>query len=301
MKNVETAIDGTNDLRFSTSKVVGKEHIFVNIRLNDECKNGHQDFSITGDIYQAGKPKIDKYFISGGCIHEAILKHFPKFAPFVHLHLSDWEGVPMHAVANGFYHLQKGFNVEKVGDINFPPAYCEYYRITLDQFNALNECPTQLQFALKLQSLGILKQWKEQANEAIKQLEALTGKRFVSDSVRSQYEAPTTEAIQEEEQKIASGYYTPEAQEQRRKEAIEAKIAKMRAEADKDIAEIEAEFDIEKQILLVGGEEARQNFIYYKHTKEIAFNWRESDKISDELINKIKNHFFLPEGVTFKN
>ena len=77
----------------------------IKIRLDDECENGHQDFSITGDIYQKGKPKTDRYFLSGGCIHEEILKVRPDLKIFVNLHLSDYDGVPMHPTANMIYFL----------------------------------------------------------------------------------------------------------------------------------------------------------------------------------------------------
>lgn len=53
------------------------DNLIIKIRLNDECKNGHQDFAITGDIYQKDKPKIDKYHLSGGCIHDEILAARP--------------------------------------------------------------------------------------------------------------------------------------------------------------------------------------------------------------------------------
>lgn len=42
---------------------------------------------------------------SGGCDHESILKHWPRFADLAALHLSDIDGVPMHAEANGWYDL----------------------------------------------------------------------------------------------------------------------------------------------------------------------------------------------------
>src|SRR6187431_1139451 len=106
-------ITQTNDIRFKISKTIGKETIYVSIRLNDECKNGHQDFSITGNLYEADKPKIDRYNICGGCIHDEIIKFYPEFKQFIDLHLSDYEGIPMYAVENGFYHLTQGFNNTK--------------------------------------------------------------------------------------------------------------------------------------------------------------------------------------------
>jgi hypothetical protein len=42
---------------------------------------------------------------SGGAGHERILKLFPRFADLAALHLSDIDGVPMHAEANGWYWL----------------------------------------------------------------------------------------------------------------------------------------------------------------------------------------------------
>lgn len=41
----------------------------------------------------------------GGCCHDEILKHWPDLAPLAALHLSDIDGAPMHAEANGWYWL----------------------------------------------------------------------------------------------------------------------------------------------------------------------------------------------------
>ncbi len=80
----------------------GKAKIYVKIELGDPHKNGHNDFSITADIYE--KLKNGRWgHISGGCIHDEILKHFPEFQIFVDLHLSDDNGVPMYPIANNPY------------------------------------------------------------------------------------------------------------------------------------------------------------------------------------------------------
>lgn len=42
---------------------------------------------------------------AGGCCHEDILRVWPELAPVVALHLSDSEGQPMHAEADGWYWL----------------------------------------------------------------------------------------------------------------------------------------------------------------------------------------------------
>jgi len=211
-----TTDNKTNDLRHSIAcKDADGNSMFIKIRLNDECKNGHQDFSITASIYEKGKPHTDRYFISGGCCHDEIVKARPDLKIFVKLHLCDYEGIPMYAVENGFYYLTNGFNNTKPEAANFKDEFCEYYRITGKQFESLKMAKNQLQYALKLQSLNILQQWKYEATCAIDALESMTGKIFVVDSVKTQFHAPTIEEVEEERVKIANGYYTPEAEQQR--------------------------------------------------------------------------------------
>lgn len=60
--------------------------------------NAKPYFSLTGDGMDRGSE-------FGGCCHDDILKHWPDLQPLVDLHLSDIDGVPMHAEANGWYNL----------------------------------------------------------------------------------------------------------------------------------------------------------------------------------------------------
>jgi hypothetical protein len=298
--NTTTTPKASNDIRYKTSKVIGKETIYVKIELNDDCKNGHQDFSITGDIYETGKPKTDRYFISGGCMHDEILKAYPEFKQFIDLHLCDYKGIPMHASANGFYHLTNGFNRTKPNDSKFKSEYCEYYRITENQFDQLTTAENELQFALMLQSLGILTQWEIQAAAAIKKLEELTGTKFIVDSKRTQYHAPTPEKIAEEEERQRSGYYTPEAAAKREQEKANELLKKLEAERDKDILKANTEFEVKKQVLIAGGKKALDNIIFYNHSNTLAFNWRSYDNLSDEVIAEIVSKLQLPDGVNIE-
>lgn len=59
-------------------------------------------FSLTYTSHQQGMPDND---YSGGVCHEEILKWYPQFADLAKLHLSDIDGVPMHAEENGWYNL----------------------------------------------------------------------------------------------------------------------------------------------------------------------------------------------------
>lgn len=284
----------TNSLKFRATKQIGEDQkITVNIRLNDECKNGHQDFSITGEVTERGR------FEMGGCIHEEIEKHFPEFKIFINLHLADHEGIPMYAVENGFYHLTNGFERAEKGQ---KAAFCEYYRVTPQQYDELLKCENTIQYAVKLDKLGILKQWKKEANKAIKLLEKLTGDEFVVDSKKSQYHAPTPEQLKEEEKKQKSGFYSVEAKQERAKEKVNKKIAEMEEEASKKIEAIKKELEVTKKIFLAGGEKAIDNTIFYTHSNEIKFNWKSYGKqLSPEEIEEIKNKITLPDGVKYQN
>lgn len=57
-------------------------------------------FTVTADI-----TTIRRRDLGGGCCHDEIVKIWPKLAPVVALHLSDDQGVPMHAEPNGWYWL----------------------------------------------------------------------------------------------------------------------------------------------------------------------------------------------------
>ena len=177
----------SNSLVYKTSKVVKGEDISVAVKLNDECKNGVQYFSITGFIYKAGKPKDDENFISGGCIHSDIKKHFPELAEFIPLHLADLNGVPMYAVTNGYYHLKNGFVNIKTDSKDFAAKFCECYRIKPDQLNGLLNAKDNIDFAFKLAGLKIPDQWKKEAQSAIAKLEKLTGLEFVPDSEKTHF------------------------------------------------------------------------------------------------------------------
>lgn len=287
----------SNSLIYKTSKETPEGKLFVKIRLDDECKNGHQDFAITGDLYETDKPKIDRYHIASGCLHEMISKYFPEFKPFIALHLCDWEGVPMYASANVFYHLKTGFNDAKPTEEGFEKKFCEYYRITAKQFATLKTAQNELQFSLMLKSLGILKQWKTEAKKAIKQLEKLIGETFVMDSKRSDFKEPTKEQIEEEKTKQESGFYTPAAIEARAQAKAEKEIEAMKLDAEKAIKDINEELDIKIQLFKLGGKRFEENCIFYKHTRELKLNWRKyGEELTSAECNLIAQNLKLPEN-----
>ena len=83
-------------------KFEGKNRIItVVVRYDDKCGNGHNTFSITGDITtQRGR------FECGGCIHDLIAKHFPKLKHLIKWHLMNSNG-PMYYIENTTYHADE--------------------------------------------------------------------------------------------------------------------------------------------------------------------------------------------------
>lgn len=109
-------------------------------------------FTITTEVHQSGYP--DREW-GGGADHETILRYWPeKFADLVALHLSDIDGVPMHAVANGWYALAGALggagetyhrgNAESYGRMDTSPdgclkAFAEHLRIPLAHAESIRE------------------------------------------------------------------------------------------------------------------------------------------------------------------
>lgn len=77
--------------------------IIAKVRYDDECRNGHNSFAITGEIWQAKNGvAIGRDCESCGCIHEEIATHFPALAPLLKWHLCSSDG-PWGYIANTVY------------------------------------------------------------------------------------------------------------------------------------------------------------------------------------------------------
>lgn len=290
----------SNNLIYSTSKKFnnGKEHITVNIRLNDECKNGHQDFAITAEIKELRGSRF--VWAAGGCCHDEILKVFPEFKIFVDLHLCDYLGNPMYADANGFYHLKNWEDKKQ--------SFADYYGMTAEQFEIVKHAEDKEHYNYLIRKAGVVDNWRKKAKKAIKQLEKLTGKQFEIDSTRTQF-TPNDKATDKLiEQRIKSGYYKPERIEQRAQQAAEAGkqklIEDLKEDATKDINKIQTELNLKLYILECGL--SIDNFIYYNHSNKGVFNWNDSSyrhKTSENDFNMFVSHLDrdrLPDGIVFE-
>lgn len=73
----------------------------VDMRFDDNCRNGHNTFAITAEVRSPTRG-----FEAGGCMHDEIAVVFPELAPLILWHLCSTDG-PMHYVANTVYHADE--------------------------------------------------------------------------------------------------------------------------------------------------------------------------------------------------
>lgn len=86
------------------------DYIEVTAQLRDDSGELSPGFSVTASVWEKcggisgrARKRLGREEDSAGCQHELVLKAFPKLAPIVKVHLADPDGVPMHALANGWY------------------------------------------------------------------------------------------------------------------------------------------------------------------------------------------------------
>lgn len=72
------------------------EFIRAALRFDDNCKNGHMSFGITGEI------RSPRGWVASGCVHVEIAAAFPELAPLIKWHMCSTDG-PLHYLANSLY------------------------------------------------------------------------------------------------------------------------------------------------------------------------------------------------------
>ena len=120
---------------------------------------------------------------ASGCMHEEILAAHPEYADFVALHLSDINGIPMHAVENGWYWLvssmgglgEKYFHENQTEAFDFFCNHCRITAIEADTIRAqmrelyeLTDTPDTAKCVWVEICESMKPRWKEEADAAIK-------------------------------------------------------------------------------------------------------------------------------------
>lgn len=273
--------------------------IDVKILLADDCKNNICDWSITADIYEQRKNGRFVWCASG-CCHEEILKRFPQFKTFIDLHLCNHYGQPMYPVENGVYHL---VNSDKEKAIN-------YLRITETEYDILRDSVEDKEyFKYLLYTLGIVDRWKQESLKAIKQLESLTGNTW-ENPYKPENEHFALKLTDEErtliENRVKEGYYTSEAIQARKDQKKCEEYEKKRAEIINNCEKKQEKAENEKRVMLavLDAGLSVSNVIYYDHSNELVFNWRDHEtKVTENDFNKFVssvNRSLLSVGITFK-
>jgi hypothetical protein len=73
----------------------------VSMRFDDNCHNGSNDFTITGEVRDPGVRR-DSGIVACGCLHDDTAATFPELASLIRWHLTGSRG-PMHYLANTLY------------------------------------------------------------------------------------------------------------------------------------------------------------------------------------------------------
>lgn len=289
-------------LRWNPKKIYHEEgnvyKICAKVSLDDDCNNMHADFSITADVYERAK-NGRWVWVAGGCQHDLISKHFPELKRFIPLHLCSHDGSPMYPVENGSFHV---YNSSEI-------ITNDYLRLSDGELQKLNAAPKDhAYFKYMLFHLGIVARWQKEADEFIRFLEEKTGVKWENPYTPEQEHFRLEISAEEKakiETKISNGYYSEEAiaerNEARRIAKIEAQREEILAKYNKTEQQARNERDIKLYILDSGL--PTDNVIYYNHTNEVVFNWKDYDKkITQEqfvdFINQV-DYSKLPDGVEF--
>lgn len=295
MQNLK--ISTSDSLIFKTSKRTGKERIDVTIKLNEECKNGYEYFSMTCSGYEIHRGRwIDTF---GGCAHDEILKVFPEFEIFKTVHLWSFGGFSTHAVANGFYFIKNGFDSCGIDSPNFAQYYSNYFNCTIEQFNILKDSENKFEFSVLLVELGVVDGWKKTISKAVKKLEELTGLNFKSKYEKDKNDiSMDSDKLKEFRQKQKDGFYKLEAKQERENKRLsdlkEAMIKKVNDEYKKQVSKYEKEKNICLELIRQGFEICTRTgnikgAIYYNHSNELNFNWSTEKVKESDILYFIEN------------
>jgi hypothetical protein len=92
-----------------------RTYVRATVGLNYLAGNSAAYWTATGEVYEPrgtwsgeARHRNGRDFDMGGQVHAELLRAFPQLAPIVALHLSSPTGVPMYAVENGRYFLERG-------------------------------------------------------------------------------------------------------------------------------------------------------------------------------------------------
>ena len=149
-----------NQVRTISKNITHNEHqrvMTVTLRYDDRCNNGHNTFSITGDICTLTR----RTCIVGGCIHDEIREFFPELVKYIKWHLCSSNG-PLYYIENTLYHasVKPEYLSEKSADLDAARICAIWPEANLEDFteeNLLKRLPALIQeFARDMEELDFI-------------------------------------------------------------------------------------------------------------------------------------------------
>lgn len=184
----------------------GKKYV-ITCELSDKCGNGVEHFSITYDMYEKGRN--GHWYERGGGRGSDLYKIFGDLDIICKLHLSLFNGVCPYAVENGMWHI-------KHGDMDRAKRLL---RVTDEEMEVLRYINNPIDFKCALINMGIVKRWKEEADECIKWLSG-SDEPFVS-KAGDNYDFKVLDVTMESYlNKKKNGVYSKENYEKEREERL---------------------------------------------------------------------------------
>ncbi len=275
-------METTNNLKHKIS-ITEKVNCVISIRLNDECKNGHEDFSITADFWKLESQRTDRNWIMGSCRHEEILKLRPDLKIFVDLHLNDFRGYPMYFIENGFYHLK---NMSK-------DEFMKYAKVDETGYELLKKASNKDEYGyLLLNKLENHKIWEDLAKKGIAKLQELTGKVFESKGTRL-YDIDKYKTLN-----FPEDWFEDINVQKRRKEKflyeLNEKITNMENKHKRKIEEMQNEFSIKKSLMQLGFLDL-SNTRHYFDEREFHINVKKKVLSGGYVIENSKSSYTFTE------
>jgi hypothetical protein len=147
--------------------------------------------------------------------------------------------------------------------------------------------------------LGIVAGWKKIVNNAIAELEKLTGLKFKSKYEKDKNDISiNADKLKEFRQQQKEGFYTSESKQEREKKRLsdlnKSMIDKVNADYKKSVSKHENERQINLELIRQGFEISPRTgnikgAIYYNHSNELNFNWS-TEKIHESIILDFANN-----------
>lgn len=256
--------------------------------------NKYPYWSVTGTIKKGYGIELEEIC---GAIGDRLIEYFPEVEQFERLHLSDGKGIPIWSIENGWYYKQ----------IRHREALKNNLRLSDEEVNVLMNMPDKDSFRYCIHVSGIEKRWNKESEDAIAELERLSGDKLVIDEGEEiGQEIMTGEEVMKHEKKISEGYYdfdkVLERENKKKEEEREIALKDILSAYNKRKDDAVKMRDL-MQLLIDGGVpypcmlevfSNKEVLVYVNQLKGIDSYYPEEE--FDKLYDKLDKNDLIPEG-----